>query len=87
LIESSAIGIVAAVTVFPKYETEARRSTYLNPTAADTIINTTRRRIEKKLFLGSSKKENSKFISGEEDNPINIPTKAKANKNITSPVE
>ena len=82
--ESSAIGIVEAESVLPKYVTEASLSTYLNPTAAEIIIKITRKNIEKKLFLGSSKNdiEISPLERPAEDKPINIPVKAKANKNI-----
>ena len=87
--ESSAVGIVEAESVFPKYETEASRSTYLNPATMEIIINTIRSSMEKKLFLGSSRNEIeiSPFGWLAEDKPINTPTKAKANKKITPPVE
>ena len=49
--EASATGTVGAASAFPKYETEVRRSIYLNEATAEIIIIKTRKNMNGKLFL------------------------------------
>ena len=88
LIESSAMGSVDADSALLKYETEAKRSTYLKASAIETITIKIIARMEKKLFRWSFKKDMDISLSElEATNPINTPVKTRDNKNKTDPVK